>query len=227
MKVVNVSRGTVNRTTPTRPWRGTSALERQTKRRGQLLEAGLEVIGSRGWANATVVAVCREAGLTERYFYEAFGDRKTLLLEVYAAVRDEAVNAVVGAFLGTKGDLRARTRASIAAAFHVLFDDPRKGKLLLLEAATDESLLRVRRELLTESAALLAEITKGTYGGRELDPVELRLSTLALLGAITELGTAYVSGTLDVSRERLLEHVTNHFFMVLSEAGVRSANVLG
>ena len=50
------------------------------------IEAGIELFGTRGYANTPVKAICEEAGLTERYFYEAFDDREDLLDEIFTAV---------------------------------------------------------------------------------------------------------------------------------------------
>jgi AcrR family transcriptional regulator len=73
---------------PVRPWRGVSATERTAERRERLIEAALEVFATRGYSASTVRDVCREAGLTERYFYESFRNREALL----AALADRIVD---------------------------------------------------------------------------------------------------------------------------------------
>lgn len=71
-----------------RSYRGLKAEERRQLRRQQLLDAGLHVIGSKGYGGSTVKEVCREAGLSERYFYESFASKEDLLSGVYAMVTD-------------------------------------------------------------------------------------------------------------------------------------------
>lgn len=66
-----------------RVYGGLTAEERQVRRRAQFVAAGLEVFGTTGFRTATVRAICRQAGLTDRYFYESFGDKEDLLLAVY------------------------------------------------------------------------------------------------------------------------------------------------
>lgn len=66
----------------TRPYRGVPADQRRARRRAALMEAGLELLGTRGWAATTVRQVCAEAGLNDRYFYENFPDRDALLLAI-------------------------------------------------------------------------------------------------------------------------------------------------
>lgn len=64
--------------------------ERQEARRRRLLDAGLEVFGTDGFRAATVSRICREAGLTNRYFYEHFADREACLRAVYDGLVTEA-----------------------------------------------------------------------------------------------------------------------------------------
>jgi AcrR family transcriptional regulator len=66
-----------------RLWGGTTLTERREARRTALLEAALDLIGEAGAAAVTMRAVCRRAGLTDRYFYESFSDRDDLLDVLY------------------------------------------------------------------------------------------------------------------------------------------------
>lgn len=199
------------RTSPTRSWRGVSAEERRAERRGQLIEAGLEVIGTQGWANTTVRGVCRQAGLTERYFYESFGDHEALLLAVYEHVLVEGIERVLAGAAGAPHGMRATARAGIAAAVEFLIDDPRKGRVLILEATGNETLQRRRQEAVRAQAALLSEFARDFFGDRVLDPMDANLTALALVGALAEVGAAYLDGGLDISRERLIDHLTELF----------------
>jgi len=61
-----------------RTYGGLSETERVNERRERFLEAGLEVFGSLGMRGATVRKLCKEASLTERYFYESFTDTDAL-----------------------------------------------------------------------------------------------------------------------------------------------------
>ncbi|MCA9578798.1 MAG: TetR/AcrR family transcriptional regulator [Polyangiales bacterium] len=192
-----------------------SADERKAERRALLLEAGLEVIGTRGWSQTTVRDVCQQAGLTERYFYEAFDDRAGLLHEVYGQVRAETVAAVLSAFGATPGGPRRKARAAIAAAFTVLADDPRKGRVLILEGQNDERLQQRRQEDMIANADLLARLAVDYLGETAFDADDAALTSLALVGAVSEVGTAFLAGRLPVSRERVIDHLTDHFLSVL------------
>src|SRR5947209_20090513 len=82
---------------PRRPYGGVSADDRRAERRRRLLDAGLELFGTKGIAATTIADVCEQAGLTKRYFYESF------------ATIDELAGAVFG-------DVTARLAERVAAA---------------------------------------------------------------------------------------------------------------
>src|SRR5262249_26579723 len=106
-----------------------SAEQRRADRREQLLEACREVIGRDGLPAATVGAVCAEAGLTKRYFYEGFTDLDEMLVEVldglFVVVRTRILAA-----LAPLGPARApRAQATIEQLVTTMLEDPRMARL--------------------------------------------------------------------------------------------------
>lgn len=112
--------------------------QRRAERRVRLVDAGIEVIGTRGHGGATVRAICRAAGLTERYFYESFADREALLSAVYLHLVEalrERVTAAVAPLVADESALRDdAVRAGVRAFFTALRDDPRVARIVLFEA---------------------------------------------------------------------------------------------
>lgn len=208
------------RTTPTRNWRGQSADERRAQRRKQLIDAGLEVIGTQGWANTTVRAVCREAGLTERYFYQAFDDRDALLIAVYDQVMADGVAVVLAAIGQARHSFEETVREVIAAGVDFVLDDPRRGRLLVVEASAEPALQRRRQQAMRQQAALLARLGTERFGGATPDAADAQLNAFAAVGALAEVGGAYLDGGLEVPRQRLVEHLAG---LVAAVAGVSSA----
>src|SRR5690242_12208968 len=74
-------------------WTGVPLESRLALRRDNLINAGVQLLGSAGGPALTVRAVCREAALTERYFYESFADRDEFVRAVYDDVCTRAMNA--------------------------------------------------------------------------------------------------------------------------------------
>jgi len=184
-------------TTPSRTWAGTTLDDRKAVRREQLIETGLELLGTE--KPVSVRAVCRHAKLTERYFYESFADREELVLAVYERVGSQAHQALVDAVRET-AEPDARAEAAVTAFVELMVDDPRKGRVLLLAPMTDPALSRRGLELLPA----FAELVRGQLSGG--DDVERQMVAVGLVGALGNVFIAYLNGTLQVSRERLVAH---------------------
>lgn len=158
-------------------------------RRVQLLDAGYELLGTRGAAQVTVRGVCRAAGLTERYFYESFADRVALLVAVHARVADEARVALAAAVAAAPAEPLASATAAVEAFVELLHDDPRRGRVLLSEVFADEALTRAGVELIPSFAALLAEQIVAVYADAPDAPdrLDAELTAVALVGALAHL----------------------------------------
>ncbi|WP_116205063.1 TetR/AcrR family transcriptional regulator [Amycolatopsis circi] len=184
---------------PGRTWAGTTLDDRKAQRRAQLLAAGLDLLGAQGSAAVSVRAVCRSAKLTERYFYESFADRESLVAAVYEDVGDQARQALADAVSG-EADPSRRAERAVTAFVELMLDDPRKGRVLLLAPLTDPALTSRGLHLLPAFTTLVGEqLSRGDETGRQL-------VAIGLVGALSNVFIAYLDGTLKVSRERLVEH---------------------
>jgi AcrR family transcriptional regulator len=192
-----------------RVWGGLTAQQRADQRRQQLLAAGLEVFGTRGWAGTTVLELCHEAKLSQRYFYEQFASREALFLAVMDGIAAE-VEGIVRRAATTEGHSpRERAEAVLRALTAFFTDDPRTVRVALIESfATPE--FRARR------ATLLASLS--AFGSRlmlalspdpsRLDTRELRLSALVLSGGLAELLVSAQSDQPPAQPDELVRHLT-------------------
>ena len=71
---------------------GVKADLRKKERRGKLISAALEAFGTTGYSTNSVKNICQIAGLTERYFYESFKNKESLLCAAYQELVDELKN---------------------------------------------------------------------------------------------------------------------------------------
>ncbi|MDT7729406.1 MAG: hypothetical protein QOI21_5982 [Actinomycetota bacterium] len=186
-------------TTPSRTWAGTTLDDRKAARRAQLLETGLDLLGTEGPAAVSVRAVCRHAKLTERYFYESFTDREELVLAVYEHVGALAHRALAEA-VQEASDPAASAEAAVVSFVELMVDDPRKGRILLLAPMTDPALSQRGVELLPA----FAELVRGQLSSG--DDLERQMVAIGLVGALGNVFIAYLNGSLKVSRERLVSH---------------------
>ncbi|WP_067474875.1 TetR/AcrR family transcriptional regulator [Nocardia amamiensis] len=169
-----------------RMYAGQPVEDRQRQRRARFLESGLTVFARDGYANSSVGAICKDAGLSSRQFYEEFTGRESLLLELYEQIDRESRDAVKKALDAKSGASALDViDAAVRAYVESIGSDPRKARVALVEVVgagpkVEKFRLAVRREwgsLLagaTEDAALHGEIPTGDY--------EMRV--LAVIGAV-------------------------------------------
>lgn len=118
-----------------RTYRGASTEERKAERRQKLIEAAIAVYGAVGYHHATVRAICAEAGLTERYFYESFDKGEALLaaayLEVMAQLTGEVMTAI--AALPAPIDMARLVRTALHTYYALLRENPNQARVFLVE----------------------------------------------------------------------------------------------
>ncbi|MDT7668499.1 MAG: hypothetical protein QOC67_6152 [Pseudonocardiales bacterium] len=228
-----------------RRWRGREPADRVADRRAQLVEAGLELMGTAGARGVSMRGVCRQAGLTERYFYESFGHVDELLVEVLELVVLQARDALFAALDTAPAELGPLIRHGVRAFTEFLLADPRRGRVMFVES-------QVTAALASRGATLVAEFTvpiAGVFRSQALptdpadpadrgaaDPTDLTdrgatgsgpddtdvdLNALAIFGALAFLYRRWLRpGERAVSEERFVEHVAQ---VIERLAGARSA----
>jgi AcrR family transcriptional regulator len=200
---------------------GVEAPDRIATRRARLLDAALDLLGANGWQAATVREICARARLTPRYFYESFPDRDALLLELFDQIAQEGAAAVLEAVAAApEDDARASARAAIGAFVSLLTDDPRKARVLFVEAMGSEALTRRRFETLRIFAQLVAGQARAFYRMQDAPDPLVDESALMLVGGMAEILLAWLDGRLRVTRRQLIDDCTE-LFVLTGEGTVR------
>jgi AcrR family transcriptional regulator len=205
-----------------RPWRGESAETRRSRRRSQLIEAGVELFGTRGYANTSVKAICDEAGLTERYFYETFPDREGLLIEIYREFIEDAFERSASAVAEADG-LEAEIRDGLTAFSRAVATDSRRARIQQIEVVgVSEALEERRREALNAFAGLIAERSAAAGVDARAAGLDPHVLALGLVGSVNETLVDYVAGRIDVDLDSLVDHQVAIFMgvttMLLSDS---------
>lgn len=191
-----------------RVWGGMTTAEREERRREQLLEAGLEVFGVRGWYGTTVLDLCRTAKLSQRYFYDHFADREALFLAVVDRVARD-VEALVRAASTAEGRTpEQRTEGVLTALAEYFTADPRIVRVALVESFATEALRARRAALIASFSTLAARLMATLAPGAQADPRGLELSALILSGGIAEALVASASGRTPADAPELVAHLT-------------------
>ena len=100
-----------------RRYSGMCSADRVLERYARLIEAGIDVFGTQGYASAKIKTLCQRAGLSERYFYESFESREDLLSTVYDHLATAMLDALKSAFKAPAKDLAASVKAGTAGYF--------------------------------------------------------------------------------------------------------------
>lgn len=140
----------------TRSYRGVSGEVRKEERRLRLLEAGLTMFGQVGYHAATVKAICTQAGLTERYFYESFANSEDLLCAVYAQHMALQQARILAAVIAAPREPRASIEAGLRAFFELARENPAGSRVQFVEVlGVSPRVDRQYRQVVENFAALM------------------------------------------------------------------------
>lgn len=156
----------------------------------------------------SVRSVCARAGLTPRYFYENFADLDELLVAVVDRVAAEIAARSLGAVASAADDLESQVRAAVDAGYAVVAGDRRKANAILVAAAGHGPLRDRRREIVLQYADLATANLAALGALSVVDRRRVRATALFLMGGAAELITAVLSGSLRLSRARVVDELT-------------------
>lgn len=177
--------------------------QRREARRESLLSTGITLLGAKDGPAVSVRAVCRTAGLTERYFYESFTDRDEFVRAVYAEVGEKGRTALVAAVQPAEST-HGRAEAAVDAFVKLMIDDPAMGRVLLVAPLSEPALGGRGLELMPGFVGLVHDQLSSVT-----DPVEKELVAVGLVGALTNLFIGYLDGAIAASRDQLVTHCVN------------------
>jgi AcrR family transcriptional regulator len=201
-----------------RPFRGVPSDERQAQRRRQLVEAGLEAFGTRGFHLTGVRDVCAEARLTERYFYESFKNLEALFLAVYEEAVERMRVAVTRA-LESAGERPIEVaRAGLTATLTTYREDPRLARVLLVEVlAVGREVGDAQQAVSAGFAEMIAGVTQALFPGMVEQGLEPRLVGNALYGSTLYVSMQWASGGFREPHGQILAHCLLVFEALIAE----------
>ncbi len=184
-----------------RTYGGESAEVRLARQRRQFMDAGLELFGTVGYRATTVRMLCKQAGLTDRYFYKTFADTEDLLAAVYTESLDQIQTEVITAInAAASGVIEAGLEA-----FFTAFENARMARVCWLEvmgvSPRIDSLYTGR---IQQFADLLVGLGKAILPGWPLGEEETRITGIALIGAISQSALHWLLEDYRSSRATLI-----------------------
>jgi AcrR family transcriptional regulator len=189
--------------TGVRLYRGVKPADRQAERRSRLLIAGLSILGSAGLPELTVREVCRQAGVSARYFYESFSDRDDFVAAVFDWVIADLAATTQAAVAAEP--LEDQARAGMANIVQSIAGDPRVGRLLFSTELADAVVVRKRGE----STALLARLL-GQHAEQALHLPEddhVKATSYFAVGGVAQALSAWLSAEVELTQDKLIDQL--------------------
>jgi AcrR family transcriptional regulator len=204
-----------DRYTATRSYGGVSAEARTAARRERLIDAAIGLFGTQGYVTTGVKQLCREAGVTDRYFYESFRDRAELFAAAFERIVGELLDAVGAAALTEPRTPEHQARAAVDAFIRAVTADRAKARVLFLEAGAVGG--DFGRDVRATTRRFADLITTAARPHLPLDVPDHRLAmgSLSLIGAMGIVVLEWLDGELDAT----VEDLTDHFVSLLLAAG--------
>ncbi len=201
---------------------GESADTRHQARREKLLNAGLEVIGSRGFASTSVDAVCREAGLTKRYFYEHFKNRDDLLVAAYLKANKEMLARVMQAVTARQGQPAAMIEAGLRAVFDYLFQAPARGRVVMIEILNcQQNLDGVYGEGIGGFVNFVLASSRPYYAEHAPPEAEQKVIIFGAVGSVIYIAQRWIATAYKQPKQELVNGATRILIGAAQQLGVR------
>jgi AcrR family transcriptional regulator len=172
-----------------RMYAGLPVQDRQRQRRERFLQSGLTIFAREGYANSSVGAICKDAGLSSRQFYEEFTGREALLLELYEMIdrqsRDEVAAAVAGLPNAPALD---RIEAGARAYIEAIGVDRRKAQVALVEViGASIKVEQYRAELRRQWGSVLRDAAEEAVSNGEIPEGDYDIRVTAMIGAVNSV----------------------------------------
>ncbi len=157
-------------------------------RKDRIMEAALRIFAVKGFQNATISEISKEAGVSEATVYEYFGTKEELLFAIPEKISNEtneALERVLPYIRGVEGRMRAILRGYV----QLYESNPHYSALVLLQLLPNKKFRQTSAHAAIRKSAryLLDCIKEGIQGGtfkKDFDPYLIRS---ILLGSIEHL----------------------------------------
>lgn len=165
--------------------------------RARVLSAMVEECCERGAGNVSVAHVVKRSGISRRTFYQMFGDRQDCFAASFEQALALATERVAGAY-DRRAPWRERIRSGLVALLSFLDEEPRLGRVLIVESLSGGPTVAARRgEVVAKLARLVDE---GRLGAKS----ESGLSALTSEGIVGAVLGVLQARLADADHEPLL-----------------------
>jgi AcrR family transcriptional regulator len=150
--------------------------------------------------------LCKQAGLTDRYFYKTFTDTEDLLAAVYTESLDQIQTDVITAINASANEQLANGAIDAGLeAFFTAFENARVARVCWLEVlGVSPRIDELYTKRIEQFADLLLDLGKSMLPDWRLPEEETRITGLALIGAISQSALHWLLEDYRSSRATLI-----------------------
>lgn len=200
-----------------RTYGGLSLEERKSQRREQFLQAGLNVFGTTGFRSATVRSLCKEAQLTDRYFYETFGNLESLLIAVYEQCMSDLGTAIVTAITTEypKSDTEAAIIKGLDAYFFTL-ENPKLARICMVELeGISPEINEFYSRYIKGFSQMLIAFTQRAFPKLNIDRQQQDIIGISLIGAMRQSATSWLLSGYEADRATIVSATSKLFLGII------------
>jgi len=205
----NTQMPTSNARTTGRSYRGMTPEQRTAQRRESFLEAGLNLFGNEGFHGATVRKICKEAGLTDRYFYESYSSMEELLIEVYERCLQGILQRLQASLTGIPSESFPEDLIrTLLTDFFKEMEDPRVAKVCMFEAeGVSDDMHGMYNDYIRRFVMILMGASRAYVKKWPLSEEETEVLGNAIVGGIIQATRNWAVNDYHLSRESMVNGI--------------------
>jgi TetR/AcrR family transcriptional regulator, fatty acid metabolism regulator protein len=116
----------------------TDNVTRESERKGKILSSAIKIFGEKGFQNATIAEIAKDAGVGDATIYEYFKNKEDLMLAIPVEITKELIPQINDHMMGIKGALN-KLRKFIWWWLNYVEKNPGYGSIVLLELKTSKT----------------------------------------------------------------------------------------
>ena len=111
---------------------------RESEKRRRIITSAIKIFGEKGFQNATIAEIARDAGIGDATIYEYFKNKEDMLLKIPVEITKELIPQINEHMMGIKGAF-SKLRKYIWWYINFLEKNPGYGSIVLLELKTSKA----------------------------------------------------------------------------------------
>jgi AcrR family transcriptional regulator len=186
-----------------------SAADRVLERQERLLQAGLQLFATQGYAHTTIEALCSEAKVTTRHFYQCFNGREALLVAVYDQMIEELQIGLLAAIQAEHQTIQEKIQQIIQALVTHYLTDTRRAQVGVLEVVgASPAVEQRRREVIHGIVDYVQLFLNKLMQEKQLPERNYYWLAVAMVGGINEMMAEWLMNPC-ITLEELVQEIIN------------------